>query len=79
VEGSWLQSFMSSANKMMLDDILSGRWFMYRRNSNGPSTDPWGTPLSTCLLEDNEQPIFTWNVLLDKKLSIQFSSLPLMP
>ena len=35
-----LYTMQSSANKRVLEMILSGRSFMNRRNSNGPSTEP---------------------------------------
>jgi hypothetical protein len=37
---------VSSANKtiFLLLFVKSGKSFMYRRKSKGPSTDPWGTP-----------------------------------
>ena len=37
--------FVSSANKMKSNWFATfGKSFIYSRNSNGPTTDPWGTP-----------------------------------
>jgi len=35
---------VSSANKLTVDVKLSAMSFMQNRKSQGPSTDPWGTP-----------------------------------
>ena len=42
----------SSANKRVLEMILSGRSFINSRNSKGPSTEPCGTPLTTGTLSE---------------------------
>ena len=47
-----LYSKQSSANNLIEDVTLSGRSFMWQRNSIGPSTMPWGTPESTVVSFD---------------------------
>ena len=47
-----LYSKQSSANSLTEDVTLSGRSFMWQRNSIGPSTVPWGTPESTVVSFD---------------------------
>ena len=47
--------FVSSTNKKILNlsEIL-GRSLIYKRNSKGPSTDPWGTPEVKFLISEEE-------------------------
>ena len=47
-----LYSKQSSANNLIEDVTLSGRSFMWQRNSIGSSTVPWGTPESTVVSFD---------------------------
>ena len=47
-----LYTMQASANKRILEMILSGRSFMNSRNSKGPSTEPCGTPLTTSTLSE---------------------------
>ena len=40
-------SEVSSAKSFTFVDILSGKSLKLNKNSNGPRTEPWGTPGST--------------------------------
>jgi len=46
----------SSANKRHDDDKLSEMLFMYAKNSNGPTTLPYGTPLVALIGLEGEPP-----------------------
>ena len=37
---------MSSANSLVRSNDAQGRSLIYNKNRRGPSTDPWGTPIS---------------------------------
>ena len=54
----------SSANKARID---STNWHIYTRKSNGPNTDPCGTPDLTCDCGDVFPLTTTYWVLLDRK------------
>ena len=43
----YLNSFVSCANKYIVDFAILGNPFIYRTNSRGPRTDPWGIPVRT--------------------------------
>ena len=47
-----IYTIVSSANSRTLDCNLAGRSFIYTKNSIGPITYPWGTPLVTGTHED---------------------------
>ena len=65
---------MLSANNFAVDIKLSGRSFMYIKNSKGPKIEPWGTPdLIGDQLEDCPLSKTRW-YLLFKKLSSNFSN-----
>ena len=40
---TWEKRDVSSAKILLVDQMLSGKPFMYIKNISGPSTDPWGT------------------------------------
>lgn len=40
---------------------------IYNENSSGAKVEPWGTPHVTCTTEEECLPIFTENILLDRK------------
>ena len=44
---TFLNTFVSSANFSTLLDMSSSKSFIYIKNSIGPNTDPYGTPLKT--------------------------------
>jgi hypothetical protein len=49
---SWIflmrrNSRQSSAKSLALEDVASGKSFMYARNNSGPITIHWGTPETT--------------------------------
>ena len=44
--------FVSSAYKTVFACVLRGRSFIYNKNSSGPRIDPWGTPMSTSLVDE---------------------------
>ena len=68
--------FVSSANNSTGLDTIDGISFTNIMNSRGPSTEPWGTPLVTGMVEDLWPLSTTCCTLLDKKLSIHFSTFP---
>ena len=47
-----LYTMQSSANKRVLEMILSGRSLINSRNSKGPGTEPSGIPLTTGTLSE---------------------------
>ena len=60
-------SFNSSANSKAIDEKTTvGRSFMYIKKSNGPNTDPCGTPDVTVRSFDNWSPIRTFCALPNK-------------
>jgi hypothetical protein len=66
--GFELIQLVSSANKtiLLLLFVKEGKSFMYRRNSKGPSIDPWGTPWVTLPQPETEvqQLVFKTTFLL---------------
>ena len=53
----------SSANKRVLEMILSGRSFINNRNSKGPSTEPCRNPLTTgTLSEEHPSTVTLWDL-----------------
>ena len=70
---------VSPANNFAFDKRLSARSFIYIKNRNGPSMEPWGTPALTstqvevCLLRT------TLCFLFLKKFVYRFKRLPDMP
>ena len=44
---------VSSANSLALDDKPSGKSLIQIKKSNGPKTDPWGTPALTLVHEED--------------------------
>ena len=57
---------VSSAKILILPCMQQfAKSFIYRMNSRGPSTEPWGTPQSIGNSDDFEFPICTyWNLLV---------------
>jgi len=54
--------------------MLSGKSLMKRRNRRGPSTEPWGTPLTTGTLSDDSPSTKTcleWNVMVHVMFEMQ--------
>ena len=72
-------TMQSSAKSLELETILSGRSLMKRRKSMGPSTDPWGTPLTTGTLSDELPSTTTLWIRPDRKDAIQLCMFPLTP
>ena len=74
-----LYTMQSSAKSLEFEVILSGRSLMNRRKSMGPSTDPWGTPLTTGILSDELPSTTTLWVRPDRNDAIQLCMLPRTP
>ena len=52
---------------------------MNKLNKRGPRISPWGTPMTTDLVPDDNPLKFTCLPLLDKKESIKSKNAPLNP
>jgi hypothetical protein len=64
-----LYRIQSSANDLVFEATDSGRSFIKMRKSSGPSTDPCGTPLTTCSwLEISPSNNTCWFLLLSSQL-----------
>ena len=74
-----LYSKQSSANSLIEDVTLSGRSFMWQRNSIGPSTMPWGTPESTVVSFDFSPSTIVRIDLAVKKFVSHLWILPFIP
>ena len=59
--------------------MLSSISFIYSRKSNGPRTEPWGTPLNTLAHSELIPSKQTRRNLLFNQLLIHSNSLPLIP
>jgi hypothetical protein len=65
---------VSSANSQPKPVILSATSFIKIRKSNGPKTDPWGTPAFNSLVLDIASLITTRCFRLERKLFNQIRS-----
>ena len=74
-----LYTMQSSAKSLEIEAILSGRSLMNRRKSMDPSTDPWGTPLTTGTLLDELPSTTTFWVQPDRNDAIQQCTVPQTP
>src|SRR5688572_25240803 len=63
-----LHSLVSPANLEIVDEIPSSMSLIKSTNSNGPSTDPCGTPLSTVVQLECLSPVPTFCLLPDSQL-----------
>lgn len=67
----WLLISLYMMAKCLVFDVThSGRSFINIKNNSGPSTVPWGTPLTTLALPDAAPSTNTCCVLLLRKASI---------
>ncbi len=71
--------FTSSAKSKAESLRAAGRSFIYNRKSNGPMTEPWGTPLRQEASSERTPSIWSWYDRFDKNDLIQFSTAPSMP
>ena len=69
----------SSAKIFTVERSWSGMSLMYRRNSRGASTDPWGTPLFTAELPDSAPSTKTRWVRSAKNAFNHCSTIPSIP
>ncbi len=58
--------FTSSAKRKAEPPSAAGRLFIYIRNSNGPMTEPWGTPLRQGASSERTPSIRTWYDRFDR-------------
>ena len=75
---SWYM-MQSSTNNLVLALTQSGRYVMNNKKRSGPSTVPWGTPLTTGALSDTEPSTMTCWLLSDRNDLIHLYVCPLMP
>ena len=79
VDRTVLAIFVSSSNFEIMHVRSSSISLIYIKNSSGPSTDPWGTPLVT-LVHAEALPLMTTLCFLSvSQFSIHFNMLPLIP
>ncbi len=74
-----LYIFESSSKSFIVLLIMSGMSLINIRNSDGPNTLPWGTPLVTGAHSECVPLINTLCFLSCRKLFIHFSTFPLIP
>ena len=70
---------VSSAKSLMLLSIMSGKLFIYKRNRQGPCTEPCGTPDITGQVSDSSPSSTTRWVLFERKDPIQVITSLFMP
>ena len=70
---------VSLANSLMLLSIMSGKLFIYKRNRQGPCTEPCGTPDITGQVSDSSPSSTTRWVLFERKDPIQVITSLFMP
>ena len=74
-----LYTMQSSAKSLEFEAKVIGRSLMNRRKSMGPSTDPWGTPLTTDTTSDELPSTTTLWVRPDRNDAIQLYTVPQTP
>ena len=62
-----LHNFVSSANNIILDELICGISLTNNRNIRGPRIEPWGTPDVTLVQDDVDPLILTHCLRLFKK------------